>query len=134
MPKHADYTDELKWLQAMANELVAPPKVKALPLGKNGGGDECVRVIPKAIAQRYKGVNFFQGLWGYKEVALFLGIAPKTVLTAEFRLRLPAIALWQAKGTAEKTGQQVLRWRPIEVFRFREEKEQQVKTRLRRVS
>jgi hypothetical protein len=38
-----------------------------------------------AVALRYKGVNFFQGLWGYKEVALFLGIAPKTVLTSGMR-------------------------------------------------
>jgi hypothetical protein len=48
-----DYTEDLRWLQSCAKEQAdADPK-------------------------RYKGVNFFQGLWGYKEVALFLGIAAK---------------------------------------------------------
>jgi hypothetical protein len=107
--KIADYTDELKWLQEMARE--------------QAGNDDL------AVALRYKGVNFFQGMWGYKEVALFLGIAPKTVLTPEFRLRLPAVALWQARSSKGKSGQQVLRWRPIEVMRWRQEREEQVKRR-----
>jgi hypothetical protein len=113
MPKLTDYTEELKWLQQMAKEQAT--------------SDD------KALAKRYQGVNFFQGLWGYKEVGLFLGIAPKTVLTPEFRLRLPALSMWQAKGGKGKAGQQVLRWRPIEVMRWRQEKEEQVKRRLQRV-
>lgn len=104
----SDYTDDLKWLQAQAKELAADD--------------------PK----HYKGVNFFQLAWGYKEVALFLGIAPKTVLSPEFRRRLPAIALWQSEGTAERTGQQVLKWNPNTVIRFREEREQKVISRLHR--
>jgi hypothetical protein len=109
MSKLNDYTDELKWLQAMAKELA--------------------KSEDKAEAKRYKGVNFFQGLWGYKEVGLFLGIAPMTVIKAEFRVKLPALSMWQAKGTAKKAGQQVLRWRPIDVFHFREEKERQANAR-----
>jgi hypothetical protein len=111
--KLADYTEELKWLQQMARE--------------QAGNDDL------AVALRYKGVNFFQGLWGYKEVALFLGIAPKTVLTPEFRLKLPAVALWQAKAAKGRTGQQVIRWRPIEVMRWREAREDETRRRLRRV-
>jgi hypothetical protein len=107
--KLADYTDELKWLQAMAKE--------------GAKSDD------KAESALYRGVNFFQGLWGYKEVALFLGISPQTVKKPEFRLRLPALSMWQAKGRNGKAGQQVLRWRPIEVMRFRQEREEQVKRR-----
>jgi hypothetical protein len=87
----------------------------------------------KAEAKRYAGVNFFQGLWGYKEVAIFLGVSPQTVKKAEFRRKLPSLALWQAKGTAEKSGQQVLRWRPIEVIRWREARAEETTRRLRKV-
>lgn len=111
--KLADHTDELKWLQQMAKELAAS--------------------TDPAEAKRYAGVNFFQGLWGYKEVALFLGLSPQTVKKPEFRLLLPALSMWQAKAKPGKAGQQVLRWRPIEVMRWRQEKEEQVRRRLQRV-
>ena len=112
--KLAEQTEELRWLQDMAKELA--------------------KSEDPAEAKRYAGVNFFQGLWAYKEVALFLGIAPKTVLTPEFRLRLPALSMWQAKSNKNgKAGQQVLRWRPIDVIRWRQEREDQAKRRLRKV-
>lgn len=101
MSKLSSYTDELRWIQNNAKE--------------------------DGIT-----LNFFQGLWGYKEVALFLGVSPQTVKKPEFRLRLPALSMWQAKSNKNgKAGQQVLRWRPIDVIRWREEREAESKRRVK---
>lgn len=94
---------------------------------------EELRWLQSTARENGEKLNFFQGLWTYKEVGKFLGISPKTVQTPEFRRHLPAIALWQSQGTEKRTGQQVLRWRPQLVIEFREQREQQVMKRLRKV-
>lgn len=69
-------------------------------------------------------LNFFQGTWGAKEVAYFLGIAEKTVRNRKAGLEnIPVVRLGNSNGA--KRTVMMLRYLPQDIIAHREKLHQQ---------
>jgi hypothetical protein len=78
-----------------------------------------LRMIQTAAKEDGCELNFFQGTWGAKEVAAFLGLKVGTVLNRDAGLReLPVIRLGESNG--EKRSKKMIRYLPADVIAHRE--------------
>jgi hypothetical protein len=97
-------------------------------MGKFSDYRDELRMIQDAAKTDGIILNFFQGTWGAREVAAFLGLKYGTVLNRDAGLKdLPVIRLGESNG--KKRSKKMIRYLPQDIIDHREKLHNQARAR-----